>query len=329
MIVKNFELNKINLEKYNLFLFYGENEGHKNEVINNIFNKLNNYKKIKYDENDIFENYQNFISEIFNKSLFDEKKLIIIDRTSEKILNLIKEISTKKIFDSKIIIISSVLQKKSKLRILFETENKLICVPFYTENNITLLSIANKFFKSKNIQISQETINLISERAAGDRINLHNELSKIEAFAKHKKKINYEDILKLTNLADDYSISEIIDNCLSKNIKKIITILNENNFSAEDCIIILRTLLFKSKRLLKLMDNIQETNDIDKSISLFKPPIFWKEKEIVKNQINKWNRQDVIKLIKEIYEIEILVKRNSTSSLNIVCDFIVNKSKAA
>ena len=77
------------------------------------------------------------------------------------------------------------------------------------------------------------------------------------------------------------------------------------------------------------MDNIQETNDIDKSISLFKPPIFWKEKEIVKNQINKWNRQDVIKLIKEIYEIEILVKRNSTSSLNIVCDFIVNKSKAA
>ena len=329
MIVKNFELNKINLEKYNLFLFYGENEGHKNEVINNIFNKLNNYKKIKYDEKDIFENYQNFISEIFNKSLFDEKKLIIIDRTSEKILNLIKEISTKKIFDSKIIIISSVLQKKSKLRILFETENKLICVPFYTENNITLLSIANKFFKSKNIQISQETINLISERAAGDRINLHNELSKIEAFAKHKKKINYEDILKLTNLADDYSISEIIDNCLSKNIKKIITILNENNFSAEDCIIILRTLLFKSKRLLKLMDNIQETNDIDKSISLFKPPIFWKEKEIVKNQINKWNRQDVIKLIKEIYEIEILVKRNSTSSLNIVCDFIVNKSKAA
>ena len=329
MIVKNFELNKINLEKYDLFLFYGENEGHKNEVINNIFNKLNNYKKIKYDENDIFENYQNFISEIFNKSLFDEKKLIIIDRTSEKILNLIKEISTKKIFDSKIIIISSVLQKKSKLRILFETENKLICVPFYTENNITLLSIANKFFKSKNIQISQETINLISERAAGDRINLHNELSKIEAFAKHKKKINYEDILKLTNLADDYSISEIIDNCLSKNIKKIITILNENNFSAEDCIIILRTLLFKSKRLLKLMDNIQETNDIDKSISLFKPPIFWKEKEIVKNQINKWNRQDVIKLIKEIYEIEILVKRNSTSSLNIVCDFIVNKSKAA
>ena len=77
------------------------------------------------------------------------------------------------------------------------------------------------------------------------------------------------------------------------------------------------------------MDNIQNSNDIDKSISSYKPPIFWKEKEIVKNQINKWNRQDVINLIKEIYEIEILVKRNSTSSLNIVYDFIVNKSKAA
>ena len=329
MIVKNFELNKISQEKYDLFLFYGENEGHKIEVINNIFNKLNDYKKIKYDENEVFENYQNFISEILNKSLFDEKKLIIIDRASEKILNLIKELSSKKIFDSKIIIITGVLQKKSKLRTYFETENKLICIPFYAENNITLLSIATKFFKSKNIQISQETINLIVERAAGDRINLHNELHKIDAYAEYKKKINYEDILKLTNLADDYSISEIIDNCLSKNIKKIITILNENNFSAEDCIIILRTLLFKSKRLLKLMDNIQNTKDIDKSISLYKPPIFWKEKEIVKKQINKWNRQDVINLIKEIYEIEMLVKRNSSSSLNIVCDFIVNKSKAA
>ena len=74
------------------------------------------------------------------------------------------------------------------------------------------------------------------------------------------------------------------------------------------------------------MDNIQNTKDIDKSISLYKPPIFWKEKEIVKKQINKWNRQDEINLIKEIYEIEILVKRNSTSSLNIVYDFIVNKS---
>ena len=329
MVVKNFELNKISLEKHDLFLFYGENEGHKNEIINNIFNKLNNYKKIKYEENDVLDNYQNFISEIFNKSLFDEKKLIIIDRASEKILNLIKEISSKKILDSKIIIISSALQKKSKLRTYFETEDKLICVPFYTENNITLLSIATKFFKSRGIQISQETINLIAGRAAGDRINLYNELHKIEAFAKYKKIINYEDILKLTNLADDYSISEIIDNCLSKNIKKIITILNENNFSAEDCIIILRTLLFKSKRLLKLMDNIENTNDIDKSISLYKPPIFWKEKEIVKNQINKWSRQDVINLIKEIYEIEMLVKRNSSSSLNIVCDFIVNKSKAA
>ena len=329
MIVKNFELNKISQEKYHLFLFYGENEGHKIEVINNIFNKLNDYKKIKYDENEVFENYQNFISEILNKSLFDEKKLIIISRTSEKILNLIKEIYSKKIFDCKIIIISGVLSKKSKLRTYFETENKLICVPFYIENNITLLSIATKFFKSKNFQISQETINLIVERAAGDRINLYNELNKIEAFAKIKKNINYEDILKLTNLADDYSISEIIDNCLSKNIKKIITILNENNFSAEDCIIILRTLLYKSKRLLKLIDNIKNTNDIDKSINLYKPPIFWKEKEIVKNQINKWKKQEVVNLIKEIYEVEILVKRNSTSSLNIVCDFIVNKSKAA
>ncbi len=329
MIVKNFELNKINVEKHSLFLLYGENEGHKKEIINNILHKLNNYKKRKYDENEILENDQNFISEILNKSLFDEKKLIIINRVTDKILDLVQNISSKKNLDTKIIFISASLQKKSKLRTYFEKEIKLICIPFYTENNNTLTNLAINFFRNKKFKISQETVNLIVERAAGDRINLYNELSKIESFGENAKKINYEDILKLTNLADDYSVSEIIDSCLSKNMRKINTILNENNFSNEDCMIILRSLLFKSKRLLKLINNTQITNDIDKSIGSYKPTIFWKEKEIVKNQLNKWEKKDIIKLISEIYETEALIKKNVSNSLNIVCDFIVNKSKAA
>ena len=329
MIVKSFEINKINLEKYNLFLFYGENEGYKIESIKNIHKKLINFKIIKYEEKEIIENSDNFISEILNKSLFDEKKIIVVNRSSDKSINIIQNLYSKEIFDTKIIFVSEILQKKSKLRAYFEKEKQLICVPFYNDNESILVSLANNFFKKKNIHISSESINLIVQRSAGDRINLYNEIKKIENFSEKNKRISYENILKLTNLAENYSVSEITDNCLAKNIKKIVNILNENNFSTEDCITILRTLLYKSKRLLNLISDVQNTKNLDKTINSYKPTIFWKEKEIVKKQVKIWTKNDVIKLISEIYEIEILIKKNSTGSLNIVCDFIINKSKAA
>ena len=329
MIVKSFEINKINLEKYNLFLFYGENEGYKIESIKNIHKKLINYKIIKYEEKEIIENSDNFMSEILNKSLFDEKKIIVINRSSDKSISIIQDLYSKEIFDTKIIFVSEILQKKSKLRAYFEKEKQLICVPFYNDKESILVSLANNFFKKKNIHISSESINLIVQRSAGDRINLYNEIKKIENFSEKNKKISYENISKLTNLAENYSVSEITDNCLAKNIKKIVNILNENNFSSEDCITILRTLLYKSKRLLNLISDVQNTNNLDKTINSYKPTIFWKEKEIVKKQVKIWTKNDVIKLIDEICEIEILIKKNSTSSLNIIYDFIINKSKAA
>ena len=329
MIVKSFDINKINLEKYNLFLFYGENEGYKIESIKNIHKKLINYKIIKYEEKEIIENSDNFMSEILNKSLFDEKKIIVINRSSDKSISIIQDLYSKEIFDTKIIFVSEILQKKSKLRAYFEKEKQLICVPFYNDKESILVSLANNFFKKKNINISSESINLIVQRSAGDRINLYNEIKKIENFSEKNKKISYENISKLTNLAENYSVSEITDNCLAKNIKKIVNILNENNFSSEDCITILRTLLYKSKRLLNLISDVQNTNNLDKTINSYKPTIFWKEKEIVKKQVKIWTKNDVIKLIDEICEIEILIKKNSTSSLNIIYDFIINKSKAA
>ncbi len=329
MIVKSFEINKINLEKYNLFLFYGENEGYKIESIKNIHKKLINFKIIKYEEKEIIENSDNFMSEILNKSLFDEKKIIVINRSSDKSISIIQDLYSKEIFDTKIIFVSEILQKKSKLRAYFEKEKQLICVPFYNDKESILVSLANNFFKKKNIHISSESINLIVQRSAGDRINLYNEIKKIENFSEKNKKISYENISKLTNLAENYSVSEITDNCLAKNIKKIVNILNENNFSSEDCITILRTLLYKSKRLLNLISDVQNTNNLDKTINSYKPTIFWKEKEIVKKQVKIWTKNDVIKLIDEICEIEILIKKNSTSSLNIIYDFIINKSKAA
>jgi len=327
MIIKAYEHQKIKKLKSNIFLFYGENDGYKSHVINDIF--IHNYKGNveRFDESEILNNFENFISSLINKSFFDDLKLILISRVSEKIIKLIDELLDRKINDVTIVLNASNLEKKSKLRSIFEKDKKLICVPFYKDDNRTLLQLANNFFKNNKISISQEIVNLIVERSSGDRINLNNELNKISLFLLNKEKISIDDVIKLTNLAENYSISELADNCLSKNIKKINKIFNENVFSVDDCILIVRTLLSKTKRLLEIKKINSSNKNIEQIISNYRPPIFWKDKEIVKNQASKWSLKDAEKLIYKIHDIELMVKKNYYSSLNIVSDFILNTAK--
>ena len=327
MIIKSYEYKKIEKLNNNIFLFYGENNGYKTQVIKEIFTDNFKGKVERYEENEIFNNYENFISNLINKSFFYEEKIILISRTSEKIIKLIDEIIEREISDIKILLNSGPLDKKSKLRAIFEKNKKLICIPFYKDNHRTLLQIANNFFKNKKISISQEIINLIVERSSGDRINLNNELNKISSFLINKEKINIEEVIKLTNLSENYGISELADNCLSKNIKKVNKIFNENLFSVDDCILIVRSMLSKAKRLLEIKKINNENKNLDEIILSYKPPIFWKDKEIVKSQISKWNLKDTEKLISRIYEIELSIKKNYTSSLNILSDFILNTAK--
>ena len=327
MIIKSYEHQKIKKIKNNIFLLYGENEGYKSQVIKDIF--IENYKGNieRFDENEILNNFESFISSLINKSFFDESKLILVSRVSEKIIKLVDELIDRKINDIIIVLNSASLEKKSKLRSIFEKDKYLICVPFYKDDNRTLVQLANNFFKNNKISISQEIVNLIVERSSGDRINLNNELNKISLFLLSKEKINIDDVIKLTNLSENYSISELADNCLSKNIKKINKIFNENVFTVDDCILIVRTLLLKSKRLLEIKKIYNSNNNLEQIISNYRPPIFWKDKEIVKNQASKWSLKDTEKLIYKIHDIELIVKKNYYSSLNIVSDFILNTAK--
>ena len=144
------------------------------------------------------------------------------------------------------------MEKKSKIRNYFEKNKNTICVPFYEDNKQTLNLLAQNFLKSKKINLSNQNVNLIVDRCNGDRINLYNELSKIESLSNSKKLIETGDVIKLTNLSENYSISELVDNTLAKNKKTTIEILNENNFGQEDCVTILRTFLYKLKRLFKI-----------------------------------------------------------------------------
>ena len=327
MIIKSFELNKINLEKANFFLLYGENQGFKNEVIKKKFEKKFDKNIYRYDEKEVLEDKENFFNSITTKSFFDDKKLIIISRTTDKIKELIDHIVEKKINDIVIVLNANILEKKSKLRNMFEKDKKNVCIPFYADNHITLGKIVNNFFREKNIAISQQNINLLIDRCRGDRQNLNNELNKIENFSKTRKNIKFDEILKLTNLAENYNVSELIDSCLIKNHKKTINILKENNYSIDDCFLIIRTLLIKSKRLFELKKKIKNNTNIDDVISSFKPPIFWKDKENVKIQIKNWSLQSIENLIYNCTDLELLIKKNSVNSLNILSDFLINKSK--
>ena len=326
MIIKSFEINKINFDQNKLVLFYGKNEGFKNEATNNLIKDKDEITK--YEEKEVLENINDFIESILSKSLFESEKIIIIKRVTDKILKIIDEIDSKNIEDIKIILNADNLEKKSKLRSLFEKDKKYICVPFYPDTDQTLSKLTYNFLKKKNISISPSNINLIVNKCNGDRETLLNELNKIEYFSKNGKKITAENIAKLTNLIENHSISELIDNCLAKNKKKIVNILNENNFNNEDCILITRTFLNKAKKILKLSSEFQNNKNIDLTISSAKPPIFWKDKEITKQQIYKWTPENIKQLIYKLSEIELLIKKNINNSINLITDFILNQASS-
>ena len=327
MILKSFELNKLKLSNYNFYLFYGDNEGLKEETIKNLF-EINYVNKVyRYEEKEILDSIDNFFNSVLTKSFFDNEKLIIINRTTDKIKNVIEELIEKGPEDVQFILNTKNLEKKSILRKLFEKEKSIVCVPFYEDNTQTLSSIISQFFRNKKIPISQQLINILVERSRGDRKNLNNELEKIENFSFNKKNISFQEIIKLTNLADNYSASELIDHSLAKNTRKTSTILNENNFSDEDNIIIVRTLLAKLKRLVKIYELVDEDNNIDKAVAIIKPPIFWKDKPLVIQQIRSWKKRELENLIYKTNEIEYLIKKNSGIGKNILSDFVINNSK--
>ena len=325
MIVKHFELNK-NIAKSNkFFLLYGNNSGLIKEVIKNNL-KPNLYQKVfNYDESEIINNLNDFKEEILNKSFFENEKLVIISRSTDKLYKIIEEIIEKKVEDLAIILISGALEKKSKLRNFFEKSKNAICTPFYEDNERSMISIAQNFLKEKKILLSSQSINLIIQRCGGDRVNLYNELQKIEIYSKNKKKIEIEDIAKLTNLSENLNLNDLVDNTLAKNLKKTLYILNENNFAPEDTILILRIFLNKLKRLLKIKSQVKTKDNIENVINNFKPPVFWKEKEILKKQVGILSYQDIKDLIIKTNNLELIAKKNPLISTNIITNFIIEQ----
>ena len=234
MIVKSYELKKTKIDNIRFFLLHGKNSGLINETIKNDLKVRLSKNIYNYDETEILNNPSQIRETILNKSFFENDKLIIISRATDKISKIIEEIVDLNSPETSIVLISETLEKKSKIRNLFEKNKNTICVAFYEDNNLTLNKIAFDFFKQKKISISQQNINLIVERSSGNRINLTNELKKIENFSINKKIVSTKDLIKLTNLAENYDYTNLVNCSLAKNKKKTMNILNENNLSNED-----------------------------------------------------------------------------------------------
>ena len=325
MIYKTFEIKKIP-DNTIFYLLYGKNEGLKTDCLNQILRK-NDGKVFNYEEKQIKDEIESFYENILSGSLFESNKIIIINRTSDKIFETINDLINKNINNVKIIINAGILETRSKLRSLFEKNKDFVCIPTYPDNNETLSKLTTIFFKKENIAISQQNINMIVDKCNGDRNNLKNELNKIKNYSLSKKKITAQEILRLINLSENHDLSELVDSYLAKNKNKVINILNENNYSNEDCMVILRTFLSKTKRILKLAIEFEQNEDINKTINSAKPPIFWKDKEIVKIQLNKWTPKKIKELRNNINDIELEIKKNYNNSILIVTNFILEKSR--
>ncbi len=320
MIIKTFEVDKKNISKFKVFLVYGENEGLKKEIIGKIKNNHNG-KEIKYDETQILKNKEEFYSQIKNNSLFEEERVFLLQRCSEKISEIAIEIC-ENITEDLIIINCGALEKKSKLRKNIENSKKAVIIPTYKDNSQSLVNIAKTFFNKKRINISYETLNLLASRCNGDRGYLKHELEKVSNYLSGKSIISLKEISALTNLSENYSAAELVDASLSKNVKKTYEILSENNYTHEDTFLILRVFLQKTKKILNLLENLNTQKSVERVISEYKPPIFWKDKPIIEKQLQIWSFEGVKTLIYKINAIETKIKKDNSLSLILMKNFI-------
>ena len=335
MIIKSYQApsKKSDFFKYNFFLLYGENIGLKKDIreliTTEIKKKSKNLEILFLYETEILNNEENFYNSIFGGSLFGDKKIITIYDATDKIIDKLSYVYEECPNNICLIIFSEILEKKSKLRIFFETNKKTICIPCYLDNEKDLAVIAQLELKRNNITLSREIINLLIEKSNSDRNNLRNEINKIISYSLNKKTLVIEDVKSLINFSGDYKSDIFINECLCGNIKQYKKIISELYTSAVNQILLLRILSNKIQRLLKMKESEDKTSNIDSLINATKPPIFWKEKSLVKKQLSIWSLNDLKKMINEINNTELLCKKNPNISNVVFFSFFTKICKKA
>ena len=330
MIIKSYEIQKniSNFSKYNFFLLYGENVGLKKDI-SDIIKKVIKQKNDDIEflplyETEILDDEENFYNSIYSGSLFSNKKIITIFDTTDKIIKKISDVYNKYHMENTFFIIfSGILEKKSRLRNFFETNKKTICIPCYLDSRKDLEIITQSELRKNNILLSREAINLLVEKSNFDRGNLKNEIEKIKSYALNKKKLELHEIESLINFSGDYKSDILINECLCGNISQYKKIVSELYINLINQILLLRILSNKAQRLLNIKEQENKSNNLENLINFTKPPIFWKEKPMIKKQLSMWNLNDLKEIIDGINHIELLCKKNPQASKAIFFNFFL------
>ncbi len=305
LIEKNFK----SLDKHKLTLFYGENNGLKTDFKELIKTNNQEIEILNMHQDEIISNNNILFDEIINKSLFGDKKIIVIEKAGEKILKIIEDIIDK-IDDTKIYIFTDSLEKKSKLRSYFEKSKELGICACYNDNEITIRKIIEKKL-SKHKGLTTEIINLIINNTNLNRDKVNNEVEKINSYF-HKKNldINELDILLNARISDDFNLLK--DEALNGNKINTNKLLSDTVFETENNVMYLNIINQRIRRLVEINNFKEQDKNVEKIIESLRPPIFWKDKPNVINQSKKWSKEKVTKILKKTYQTEIELKSNST-----------------
>ncbi len=297
------------IRDYNIFLFYGENQGLKKEFKDNIKSNEKSSQILNLVQDDIIRNKNILINEIANKSLFDTKKVILIDGVGEKIIEYIEEIK-EKIQDEKLYLFANILDKKSKLRSFFEKSESYGISACYNDNEITIKKIITE--KLKNFSgFNSQILNLIIKNTGLDRIKVDNELQKITCLFndKHLEQSKLSDLL---NVASNEDFGKLKDAAFDGDKIRTNLLLTETTFESENVVYYLNIINQRINKILEILNLKEKNTSIEISINNMKPPIFWKDKPILIKQSKIWDKNRLINAQKNTYLTELKVKSSST-----------------
>ena len=311
MILKSYlvENNTNSLKSYICTLFYGENNGLKIDFKNKIKYENKESEVINLFEEDLLNNKNILLSEVNNLSLFTSKKIIFLHELSDKVFNTVENILNKRNEDVQVYIFSKILDKKSKLRALFEKKKELAAIPCYQDNERTLHQyISNKL---KNLKgVTPEIINFIMKNSYLDRGIINGEIEKIKTYFTNNH-IERNEIESLLNIKDDESFEKIRDATLLGDKLNVNKLIGEIRFQSEENFYYLNQLYIRFSKLLEIQDFNESVKDYEVTLEQIKPRIFWKDKPALLRQLKIWDIQGIQLAINDISKIEILMKRNS------------------
>ena len=327
MIFKSFGSVNNEIINKSFVLLYGENSSLIHEIENTIISKLKEATSFtikKYHEEYLLQN-ENIFNQIINSNnLFGEEEIYIISKTTDKILQIFDEdIATKN--KKKIIFLSELLTKKSKLRALGESSNNFACIACYQDNPEQLQSLLIQKLKNIKINVSREFMNSIFEVNSLNRQDINDAIDKV-MLIKNSSNVDEDKLKELFHSSADNNNFEIVNDCLLGNKKNINIVLNNIYAQGINFNEILSALKYKINKLLEIAESNIDNKNINQLVESFRPTIFWKEKNIVKDQLKRWSKKELKILLDKIFDIEIQCKKNYDVSTVILQNFVINIS---